>query len=437
MSSDFDMMVHGSGGGHEPADDISYGFTDENVCGESKACTVYCMRLMGLRVAVKRLKPDYRTDPLYVSAFRKEFKIGLQLKHDGLPVYRGLRNDADEVYIIMDYVDGLTLADFIATDAGKDYFSSADNVRRFLTELLDVTAYLHRSGVIHCDIKPTNIKLRHSDRGVMLLDLDKAYSDTLDRTHGGTKGISDLLPDKETPTAVKDYRAIGRIIEILSDKVPDFPESRFKNFRKKCDSESPDADRLKQTLKTNKGFKIGVTVALMSVLATASVLLWLWPVRHEEDLNVPVNSAVLQRDTVIAVVKEDKNEAQPFVAPQVTAPAKESGHRPDFAISPQDIDKRFQSVMEDIDKGFRKIRSGKMAAEQMNEMVQEICREYTAVNNEIRDLYRTRNPELSALELENALINAYEKSRIQGIYLLFLKEYSDTVDMRIKTGYLL
>ncbi len=134
-------------------------FTDKNICGESTSCIVYHTRWQGLRVAVKRLKAEYRTDPRYVESYRKEYQLGRQLKHDALPVYREMHEDANEVYIVMDFIDGVSLKGFLASDDGPEYFSSLDNLKRFLTQLLGVVAYLHRSGIIHCDIKPANIML--------------------------------------------------------------------------------------------------------------------------------------------------------------------------------------------------------------------------------------------------------------------------------------
>lgn len=195
---------------------IHNSFTAENICGKSASCIVYQMRRQGLRVAVKRLKAEYCTEPTHVNSYRKEYQLGEQLKHDALPVYRDMHEDVNEVYIVMDFVDGISLSDFLETEAGKEYLRNAENVKRFLTQLLDVVTYLHRSGVIHCDIKPANTMLRHSDRGVMLLDMDKCYSDSLDRTHGGTAFICDPLDNGDKPTVAKDFSAIGNLIDYIA-----------------------------------------------------------------------------------------------------------------------------------------------------------------------------------------------------------------------------
>lgn len=42
---------------------IDNGFSDENICGEGASGIVYSIRLNGLRVAIKRLRKEFRTNP--------------------------------------------------------------------------------------------------------------------------------------------------------------------------------------------------------------------------------------------------------------------------------------------------------------------------------------------------------------------------------------
>lgn len=223
-------------------------YAAENICGVGASCSVYSGYVKGLKVAIKRLKEEYLTNPLYVEAFRKEFQIGRRLKHESLPVYRAFRADLDEVYIVMDFIDGCSVMDFMETAEGRDWFSKRENVGRFLRQLLGGIGYLHRSGVIHCDLKPANIMLRHSDRRVVLIDLDKSYSDTFDRTHGGTPGSSDPLRCGLKPTVNKDFTAIGNLIGWLGSRADDFPIRWFKEFCNECGKPDATYERLSALL---------------------------------------------------------------------------------------------------------------------------------------------------------------------------------------------
>ncbi|MDE6339090.1 MAG: protein kinase, partial [Muribaculaceae bacterium] len=294
-SSDF-----GSGFTAKSFDSVTAGFKDENVCGVGASCVGYRIKHNDIHVAVKRLRRELIHKAEFVSSYRKEFRIGQRLKHDALPVYRNLRDDLEEVYIEMDYIDGITVEDFIRTQAGREYLTSVENVRRFLRELLNVVNYLHRSGVIHCDLKPANIMLRHSDRSVMLLDLDKSYSDILSSNSGGTKSFSEPMPFGEKPTAYKDISAIGRIVDVMADNVPGFPLSRFKRFRKECLNESFSDRRLSAALE-RKGSRNWFILIGILFFATATPIL----IRNLSIRNIQTDSQVLVPEVYQETQKND------------------------------------------------------------------------------------------------------------------------------------
>ncbi len=165
-------------------------------------CDTYECTVQHRHLFVKRLKPEYRDNPLYRAAFKKEYELGVRLTHASLPRYVGYGED----YIVMDYIEGDTLADMIRRGdirlKGKKY------VRQLLTELVDVVTYLHRSRVVHCDIKPDNVIISpHPDRPLTLIDLDKAYSPWWETTHGDAVKYG----CKECADGEIDFRGIGLI----------------------------------------------------------------------------------------------------------------------------------------------------------------------------------------------------------------------------------
>lgn len=396
-------------------DSIAYGFKDANVCGESASCVVYRMHLGGLRVAVKRLKPEYRNHPLFIAAYQKEFQIGQQLKHDALPIYRELHEDKDELYIIMDYVDGISLEEFVSTESGQEYFSSEDNVRRFLNELLNVTAYLHRSGVIHCDLKPANIILRHSDRGVMLIDLDKAYSDTLERTHGGTVSHSDPLVHNEHPTAEKDYRAIGKFVDEIAENVQHFPWTKFKQFRIACDKNGITAERLQCLLNISSSKKwwiVGI-VCLLALIATVLITMF----RQTGEASVP-ETPVTPKDTVIVQVPQ-----QP-VAPPV---------EPISEIIPAlhiDVDSRMSLFIQSADSAMTCLQSGTLANSEIQNLVLELTTRYTSEYGNMVSDYKKEYQSVPGMDIELAVALASERSRALHLLQLFTQCASDTIQHR-------
>lgn len=400
-------------------DSIRYCFTDENICGEGASCLVYRSRLNGLRVAVKRLREEYRTNPTYVASYKKEFQIGQQLKHDGLPVYRELYVDVNEVYIVMDFIDGISLEDFLDTASGQQYFSSYDNAKRFFRQLFDVVGYLHRSGVIHCDIKPANIMLRHSDRGVMLLDLDKAYSDSLDRTHGGTAAMSDPLGNGKTPTVAKDFAAIGNLIDYISEHVPIFPKRRFSKIRYECNNPNANDESIVQSLEAKS--HVGAWIATIGTLCLISVGVYYYgnqtisteEVRSEENLPIVIS------DTVRVI---EERQPQTIEAPG-TSPSKQN------AIS-IDFDNRMSTFIQEANGALDSLRNGELTDKEIRDKMFEIVEYYTSKYQDILNTCKSENPDISGIDVEMTVAKASEQSKATKLLQQFTQAATDTLTNR-------
>ena len=158
---------------------------------------------------LKQLKPELQSDPRYVAALRKEFETGYLLDHPLLVRYLSRTDDS----ILMDYVDGETLNQFIAHH--PDYFKEKKNVDRFVSQLLDVVGYLHQHQIIHLDLKPANILITRIGHDVKLADLGFCYTDTYTDTIGYTEGYAapELLNGSTRPDVRTDIYAIGKILQ--------------------------------------------------------------------------------------------------------------------------------------------------------------------------------------------------------------------------------
>lgn len=419
-SSDFTEIVSDS---HVELteDSIHSGFVDENTCGESASCIVYRMRWQGWQVAVKRLRAEYRTAPEYVAAYRKEYQLGQQLKHDGLPIYRGFHEDSNDVYVVMDFIDGISLEDFLDSDAGQEYFSNTDNVKRFLTQLLDVVAYLHRSGTIHCDIKPANIMLRHSDRGVILLDLDKCYSDSLDRTHGGTALASDPVATAEKPTAAKDFTAIGNLIDCIAKRVPKFPRKRFKRFRDACRSKDATDERLLRTLQYRSKSYPWVIGVIAICMACGAYYLIQSSAKPEAEQPYQQIDSTESSDTVRIIERIPSGQDAKPVSNQ---------HQSQPRVIAADFDNRMSEFIREAENALATLRKGNATDKQIHNMVDAISESHSVKYRSLMKAYKSENPDMSGVDVEMAVARAYERSKALALFQQFMQATADTLTRR-------
>ena len=110
----------------------------------------------GTVVAVKVLRQEYMHDPDLVRRFKNESKAISLLNHPNIvKVYDVSVNDNLQ-YIVMEYVDGMTLREYLNERGGK--LTSRETVH-FISQILKALDHAHHNGVVHRDIKPQNIML--------------------------------------------------------------------------------------------------------------------------------------------------------------------------------------------------------------------------------------------------------------------------------------
>lgn len=424
--------------GLESHDAVESQLVTENICGKGATCTVYRIRQDGVQVALKRLNSESRHNSALISAYRKEYEIGRRLRHDGLPVFRKLRADQHEVYIIEDFIDGIDLEAFLASDEGMVYFQKEKNVSQFLLQLLDVVTYLHRSGIIHCDLKPANIMFRHTDRAVMLIDLDKAYCDTHDLTHGGTPGISDPLQTALKPTAAKDLAAIGRIVELISDRGIRL-NRKFRRFRNLCKNPAVSSEELQQALKHsgNKSWTVaGIVTAGVLFIALASVI----SQNKKERLNESEEDLITNTDSIQANFSifdvssqgesEEKVFTQPIEKPALTSESNVKLTGPSEELS--DFDIRMADYIKTAEAGLVSLRSGNLRAEELQQLAVNLETLWSSRYNKMLEDYRKQYPDASEAEVYQAVINASGSSKAFRIMNAVNMELLDTIRARSK-----
>ena len=118
-----------------------------------------------------------------LAMLQREYELSLGKTHPNIvTVFTFEQNSVVGPGIVMEYVDGRTLTAFLAENP------SPAMRERVFTQLLQAVAYVHRSGVVHNDIKPDNILVTRANNDVRLIDFGLADDDAhyLARTLGCT-----------------------------------------------------------------------------------------------------------------------------------------------------------------------------------------------------------------------------------------------------------
>jgi len=107
------------------------------------------------RVAIKILPPEMGQDTAFVDRFHQEARLLARLQHPHIvAIYDFGRNASGHLFIVMEYVEGTSLLDIMKKE--RLPLSRALEVTMQVCEALE---FAHNHGVIHRDIKPTNILL--------------------------------------------------------------------------------------------------------------------------------------------------------------------------------------------------------------------------------------------------------------------------------------
>ncbi len=143
----------------------------EQVIGRGGMSTVYRATDLSLdrTVAVKvALDPQAEENPVYVARFKREARAAAALNHSGAVTVFDAGADGPTRYIVMEFVDGRSLADILREqDPARPL--EPRRAARIAEQIADTLVAAHAAGIVHRDIKPGNVMVEAADR-VKVLD---------------------------------------------------------------------------------------------------------------------------------------------------------------------------------------------------------------------------------------------------------------------------
>jgi predicted Ser/Thr protein kinase len=178
--------------------------------------------LLQRQVAVKVLRESYSGDPAFLARFRREAQAAASLDHPNVVTVYDVGQDGDHHYIVMEYVQGQDLKTLIRQQGQLGVGEALD----IAIQISAGVGHAHKSGVIHCDVKPQNVLVTQDGRAMVTdFGIARALSESglteSDTVWGSPLYFSPEQAAGDPPSPASDVYSIGVVMyEMLAGKPP-------------------------------------------------------------------------------------------------------------------------------------------------------------------------------------------------------------------------
>jgi serine/threonine-protein kinase len=165
-------------------------------------------QLLDRPVAVKILFPEFATDAAFVERFRREAQAAAGLNHPNIVGVYDWGREANTYFIVMEYVDGRSLADVLRAEGTLHPDRAAD----IATDVAAALGFAHRNGVVHRDVKPGNVLISSAGL-VKVTDFGIARA----ISHNAEEALTQTGSVMGTATYFSPEQAQGKSVDPRSD----------------------------------------------------------------------------------------------------------------------------------------------------------------------------------------------------------------------------
>ncbi|WP_286884346.1 Stk1 family PASTA domain-containing Ser/Thr kinase [Aneurinibacillus sp. UBA3580] len=196
----------------------------EQQIGEGGMAIVYRARdtLLNRTVALKVLRSQFGNDDDFVARFHREAQAAASLSHPNVVNIYDIGQEDDMYYIVMEYVEGMTLKKYINGHAPLDVKEAVD----IAVQICDALDHAHQNELIHRDIKPHNILINKFGR-IKVTDFGIARAvSSVTITHTGSVlgSVHYFSPEQAKGIAAgakSDLYSLGVVLyEMLTGELP-------------------------------------------------------------------------------------------------------------------------------------------------------------------------------------------------------------------------
>jgi serine/threonine-protein kinase len=197
--------------------------------GRGGMAIVYSARdtLLERRVALKMLRPEYKSDDEFIDKFRQEARAVARLSHPNVVSIYDIVVDEERIYLVMEIVEGKTLKDLIKE---RKKLSIAESLE-IAGQIAAALSVAHGNQIVHCDIKPHNIIL-NDEHEVKVTDfgIARAVSNSTVRVTETVVGSAHYFSPEQAKggeiKAYSDIYSLGVVLyEMTTGELPFHGES--------------------------------------------------------------------------------------------------------------------------------------------------------------------------------------------------------------------
>ena len=165
--------------------------------------------VLGRQVAIKRIGLVPGSDDGELERAEREARLAAALNHPHVVSVFDLVNEDDVRWLVMEYVDGVTLSERVRASGPLD----AADAATLLSQTADALVEAHGHGIVHRDVKPSNIMIAHgaaklNDFGIARSDDDASLTQT-GLVTGSPAYLAPEVASGSSATAASDVWSLG------------------------------------------------------------------------------------------------------------------------------------------------------------------------------------------------------------------------------------
>jgi predicted Ser/Thr protein kinase len=216
--------------------------------GEGGMGVVYRAEDLGLgrTVAVKVIDPTRAGDRSAIERFKTEARVLAEIRHDNVVQVHAFGRHAPFFYLAMEFVPGPNLDELIEEHAARGECIDLDEAIWILRHVADGLAAVHARGVVHRDVKPSNILIEATTGRPVLIDFGLARRSSKPRGKESIVGTpaymapeQTLAEDVELSCRADIYALACTAFELLTGNLPFGGEDPVEIVRAHVQDEAP------------------------------------------------------------------------------------------------------------------------------------------------------------------------------------------------------